>query len=209
MFFVKVEFATAEVGAMYIVSLVTAMKVRRECEVCVRGYGTSARGCGVIWYLCGKIWEDIGAQDDMEPGRMWKDMGAQDAIEALWENTGGYGGRLRTIWNLCGRIWKDIRTQDDMISLWENMGGYGSSGRYGTSAGGCVRIWQLRTIWYLCVMIYNLSVSRLNLEAQDDMENLWEVVGGYGSSGRYGTSVGGCGRNWQLRTIWDSLRKDV
>ena len=69
------------ISAMYTVSLATAMKVRREYEVRVGGYGTSVGGYGRIWEL-GTIWDFCG--------RMWEDMGAQDD------------------WNLCGRIREDI-----------------------------------------------------------------------------------------------------
>ena len=82
----QVEFATTVVSAMYPVFLATAMKVRREYEVRVGEYDT-------IWDLCGRIWEDMRAQDDME---------------LQWEDTGGYrrSGQYETHVGRCGRIWQ-------------------------------------------------------------------------------------------------------
>ena len=70
----QVEFATTGISAMYTVSLATAMKVRREYEVRVGGYGTSVGGYG----SSGRYGTSVGGC-----GRIWE---------------------LRTIWNLCGRI---------------------------------------------------------------------------------------------------------
>ena len=99
----QVEFATTGISAMYTVSLATAMKVRREYEVRVGGYGTSVGGYGRIW-------------------------------------------ELGTIWDLCGRVWEDMGAQDDMEPLWEDTGGYMSSGHCETSVGRCGRVWQLKTM---------------------------------------------------------------
>ena len=57
-------------------------------------------------YPCGRIWEDIGTQDDIE--FFWEDMGTQDDMEALWEDTGGYmsSGHCETSVGRCGRVWQ-------------------------------------------------------------------------------------------------------
>jgi len=96
-------------------------------------YGISVGGCKrirelrTIWNLCGRIWELSTIWDLC--GRVGEDTGAQDDMEPLWEN---------------------VRGQDDMEALWGDMGGCGRSKRHGTCVEGYGRIWELRTIWYLC-----------------------------------------------------------
>ena len=149
-------------------------------------------------------------------------MGGQDDVEPLSEVVGGYGspgpygtsvvgeygtsvGRYgsiwepRTIWNLCcRRIWNLCG------KIWEDMGALG------ISVGGCGRIREVRTIWKLCGKMWELStygISVGGVRGYGSSGRYGTSVGGYGSSAPYGISVGGWERIRELRTIWNLCGK--
>ena len=83
-----------------------------------------------IWNLCGKMWEEMVAQDDKglsKEGcmRMWEDMRAQEDTEEdmrAQEDTEplrkeGMGGQ-----DDVESLWEGMGGQDDMEPLWEDVG---------------------------------------------------------------------------------------